>query len=170
MFGGIISKMVSREDKLLYVINELSKSQNFDGRLKLMKTMFFLEHLDFENDKLTPEHLFSDSQFIIYKFGPFSFDVMNDMIKLSNNNLIEEFCISGYNIVPMMTKKGEIRVESIKNSLSQNELKRMEKIKEMFDDFSGKELEEKSLEYLGITHEDKEDLMGEPVEDLIEEL
>lgn len=158
---------ISRIDKLLFVIKEFGKEGKLDGRLKLMKIMFFLEHLDIEKDRLVPENLFSDNEFIIYKYGPFSFEVMNDLTKLKNEGVIQELLQGGYYIVPILTDKGIKRVNEIEGKLKQSELERINKIKDIFGNLGGKQLEKKSLEYLKISPSEKESHRGTPISSII---
>lgn len=52
-----------------------------------MKLMFLLEHYDPEKGKLTKKQ-FLGNEFIIYRFGVFSFDVMRDYINLLQQGII----------------------------------------------------------------------------------
>lgn len=152
-------------DKLLYVVG----SMKIDGRLKLMKMMFFLEHLDVKMDKLLPDTMFSKNEFVVYKYGPFSFDVVRQIQELKESGLITETLGDEGHIVPILTDKGKMRFEEVKKELSTDNIDRVNTIKQRFDKFSGGELATKSLEYLGIKKSDKERYLGVPVSVIVSE-
>jgi len=161
----LLKKTIGPQEKLLYVIERMK----IDGRLKLMKLMFFLEHLDLKTNKLTPDKIFSGNEFIIYRFGPFSFDVVNSMQKLKENDLVVESSPDGSHIVPSLSDKGKDEIQKVKEEMSKECINRVNEIKEKFDSFSGRELENKSLEYLHIKKEDKGRYLGVPVAVIITE-
>jgi len=66
------------KNSILYILNRV---KNLEGRLKLMKLMFLLEHYDFDKNKLTNQKIIGNN-FIIYHHGPFSFEVYNELLKM----------------------------------------------------------------------------------------
>lgn len=165
---NFFGKDLQKEDYLLYSIKHFSRESGIKGRKKLMKLMFFLEHLNLEQDELVPDRCYGKNEFIIYNYGPFSFDVMNNIEKLKGENKVTEkqgikpFVIS-------LTKEGKDKAKKIGEKLSKEKIQRVEKIKERFISKPGWKLEKESLEYLGITEEDKNSLKGTPVRVVISE-
>ena len=165
---GMIGNRPSEEEKLLYVIGRLLKDSLMNGRKKLMKMMFFIEHFSIEEDRLVPNNLYSKNEFIIYKFGPFSYDVMNSLIELKKHNLIEEKIIN-MNVVAELTDEGKRRQNELENMIDNETKEHIQKIEDKFGKKSSKELENLSLEYLGISPKEKESFIGNPVSVIIAE-
>lgn len=169
----MLPRSCSGSEKLLYVIKEFTRNDKLDGRLKLMKLMFFLEHLDIEKSILVPTRLFCNNEFIIYKYGPFSFKVMKNLEQLKKDGLVDEDSVKGMNgfyKVPRITEKGEEKLDEINHKISHGDIDRVEKIRELFEKQSGKTLEKVSLDYLKIVFEDKEIYIGKSVSEIIEGL
>ena len=133
---------------LIYVIDKLKES--LEGRKKLMKLMFLIEHYDINRSILTKVPMLNND-FIIYHYGVFSFDVMNDYISLYNRKIIKEYPI-----------KSEIDV-SIDNNLRT----KIDLIISKFGQKHGFQLEEETLEMMGLTKETKIDFFGKSVKELI---
>src|SRR3989339_158016 len=72
---------MSNKDTLLYLVSKLGS--NSEGRKKIMKMMFLVNHFDVNKNSLvkTP---FLNEDFIIYHYGVFSFKVMENFLDLSN--------------------------------------------------------------------------------------
>jgi len=158
--------MGTRKDYLLLVIKRLIDNGFYEGRLKLMKLVFFLEHFSEVGNVLTKEHLFKGNDFIIYKFGPFSFDVVNDMQELVSEGFIEEE-EKGFTKSVTLTEVGEEKINKLQESVDQKDITRIETILNKFGSMNGKQLEKTSLEFLGLSLEDKLLHQGEKVIDLI---
>jgi len=139
-------KELTQSQKIMIMIIENLK-ETTEGRKKLMKLMFLLQHYDLEKNKLV-EKGFLDNEFIIYRYGVFSFDVMNDYIDLVNEKIIFER--------PMRTV--DRRFE-----LDEKTINRIISILERFGQKHGFELEKDTLEMLGLNLETKENFIGEPI-------
>lgn len=164
-----VLKTIDDEDRLLALIEQGSDSDGaVFGRKKLIKLVFFAKYLDLDKNRLTPDSKFGDFDFIIYNYGPFSYDVMNSFDELKEEGLIkEERGRMGYNI--KLTEKGEEKAKKAEKKMEKEELNRIRRIAEEFADYNGGSLERKSLKYLEITKDDKDDLAGTPVEVVITE-
>lgn len=159
----------SRKDFLLASIDLLSTKSKIYGRKKLMKLMFFLEHLDIERDTLTPDQKFCKNEFVIYDYGPFSFDVMDDFGELKEEGKITENTeYRPYTIE--LTNAGKKKFGKIKEKMDQDKVRRIGEINERFSDKLGWELEKLSLNYLKVEDEkEKRLLKGTPVRVVISE-
>jgi hypothetical protein len=123
------------------------------GRKKLMKLMFLVEHYDLDKGKLTKSS-FLGNNFIIFHYGVFSFNVMNDYMLLNNEGMITE--------CPIKTESDIIDID--------DELKsKIDGIVSEFGSEHGYKLEENTLEMLGISKETKNDFFGKDVKELIKE-
>jgi len=159
IFGlGGMSKEPS--DILLFSISFLSRDGIIQGRKKLMKLMFLLEHLDIKRKKLVPDKMFTGNNFIIYKYGPFSFQVMDDLDKLKKDGCITEENSAG-EIKIKITESGKEKIQNI--DIGEGKIERLEMIKNNYCNMTGKQLEDLSLKLLGIKKEDKEKIIGIPV-------
>jgi len=169
MFDNILNRLSSKEKELLISIRYFSLKEEISGRKKLMKLMFFLEHFDFNQEKLTSKHQFCKNEFLIYKYGPFSFDVMNNLEKLKKEGYITEEG-RGYPepITIKLTDKGLKEIDKHKplNEEFENQLL---KVRRRFSGKSGFELEGMSLSMLHITKEDKDEFLGLPITVLLSE-
>lgn len=165
---NLLNRKLEKEDYLLYSIDGFSSSSGIRGRKKLMKLMFFLEHLNLEENELTPDRQYSKNEFIIYDYGPFSFDVMNGMEGLKTDGKISEEIRTKPYIINL-TEKGRRRSEKIGEKISNDKIQRIQRIKEKFGNEPGWKLEQLSLEYLGIDEEEKTLRKGIPVRVLISE-
>lgn len=165
---GIFNRSLESDEKLLSLIGNCIQNGNVNGRKKLMKLVFFMEYLDFNENRLSTDVGWDDFDFIIYSYGPFSHDVMDEFDKLKEKKWIKEKReFMGYEIE--LTEEGEEKLESISNKIDEEETKRLQELCERFSKKKGGSLERKSLEYLGITKEEKKNFMGTPVEVIISE-
>jgi len=138
-------------DVLVYLVRKLgSKSE---GRKKLMKLAFLVEHLDVRSGRLRREPRLGDV-FFIYYYGVFSFDVMREY-----ENLVREgVLVDGYPV--KLGCEVETRLEE--------GLKRdVDEILEHYGDRSGYELELETLRMLGIEPHEKDLYFGKRVDKLV---
>ena len=150
--------------EVLYTIKRLvEKDGEIKGRKKLMKIMFLIEHLDLKTKKLMPDGILGND-FIIYKYGPFSFEVMNKFSELKQKSFINEkvFTIS-------LSEKGIEFINKEKEEIPEEIKKKINKIVNEYGKLNGWELENLSLKLLGITREEKESFLGNPVSVVISE-
>jgi len=143
---------MSNKDVLLYLISKLDSRS--EGRKKIMKMMFLVNHFDISKNSLvkTP---FLKEEFIIYHYGVFSFDVMNNFLELSNEHKIEGNFLIGIkssNIIPSLPTTIRERVDLIVNK---------------FGNDSGQKLELDTLKLLGLNIETKRKHFGESVTNFI---
>ncbi|MFB6216310.1 MAG: type II toxin-antitoxin system antitoxin SocA domain-containing protein [Candidatus Aenigmatarchaeota archaeon] len=165
---SLFNRNLDSEEKLLGLIGNCIQNGNVNGRKKLMKLVFFMEYLDFEENRLSTDTGWGDFDFIIYSYGPFSHDVMDDFDELKEKEWIEEKRdFMGYSIE--LTEDGRKKLDSLEDKLEEDEIERLDKLCDRFSNKNGGSLERKSLEYLGITKEEKSDFMGTPVEVIISE-
>ncbi len=132
---------------ILYLINRLEK--DIEGRKKLMKLMFLVEHFNQDSQKLVKEGKLGN-EFIIYHYGVFSFDVMNRYLELAKEGKIKDnFPMSIINL-----QKVELPTE-IKQDV--------DGIINIFGKKTGKVLELETLEMLKLNLETKKENFGKPV-------
>jgi len=124
--------------------------------------MFFLEYFDPEEKKITPTKGFCNNEFILYKYGPFSFEVLEDVDNLKKNGFVKEY-ITPSTVSIKITNKGKEKIKEIENKVNEKQLKRLKEIKDESSNESGHNLEQLSLGYLGIKEEEKDSLMGIPI-------
>jgi hypothetical protein len=120
-----------------------------------MKLMFLIEHYNPESKELTKKGLLHND-FIIYFFGVFSRDVMNDYLRLYNMKVLDE----------VGTRPTLLKHE---NSLDlDDETKsRVDLIISEFGNYEGSLLVHYTLKRLGLTKETKDDHFEESVIPLI---
>lgn len=142
---------MSRKDVLFYLISKLG--DNSEGRKKVMKMMFLVDHFDLKKQSLVKTPLLEED-FIIYHYGVFSFDVMNNFLELSNEGKIEgDF---------------PIKVNPQENLDFESPIKeKVDSIVEIFGKDKGKDLELNTLKMLGLDLETKRKHFGEPVTNFI---
>lgn len=135
---------------ILYLINRLG--DKIEGKKKLMKLMFLIEHYDIQKKKLIPGG-FLGNTFYIYRYGVFSTDIMQCFNELVQEKEIKE----GF---PLKCTK-EIRLEN-------EEIKqRIEGVINKFEKVSGYDLEIETLKMMGIEPYEKERHFGKDVNNLI---
>jgi len=156
--------MVERRNKkeeitkkvLLYLIHKLESEQKIEGRKKIMKLMFLIEHYDLKTKKLEEKSLLGNKYFI-YNYGVFSVDVMRAYEELVKEGLIIEKIIGVYPIIGV--RKDKVMYEDLDEDLKR-------KVDDIVREFGGKssyELEILTLKMLGIEPFEKEEFFGEEV-------
>ena len=135
---------------ILFLVKKLGR--NIEGRKKLMKLMFLIDHYDVELGKIKKSSLLGNEYFIYY-YGVFSFDVMT-----SYNELVKEGKIR--DSFPITTN-----VEVVK--LPEEIREKVEKIIQKFGHLSGYELEIRTLKLLGIQPYEKERYFGKGVSEIV---
>jgi len=135
---------------ILYLINQLG--DKIEGKKKLMKLMFLIEHYDFSKKKLVLEGSLGNT-FRIYYYGVFSLEVMECF-----NELVHEgHIIDGF---PLKSKE--------KSELEEKEIK--EKVGKVISEFGedlGYDLEVKTLKMMGIKPYEKKEYFGKSVAEII---
>lgn len=127
---------------LIYVIKKLKERRSFYGKLQVMKLMFLIDHFDVEREVLT-KNSFLGNEYIIYHFGPFSFEVSEEYDKIGDEEL-----------------KNEVKLEEkIKE--------KVDLIVEKFGKFDGWTLQEKCMEMFGISIEEKNKFMGMKISEIV---
>ncbi|MHA1853246.1 MAG: type II toxin-antitoxin system antitoxin SocA domain-containing protein [Candidatus Heimdallarchaeaceae archaeon] len=139
------------------ILYTLKKVKNTDGRIKLMKLMFLIEHYDIETNKIVPQKTIGN-QFIIYHFGPFSFEVYEELIRLIREGKINE---------RYFELKSNVDIKNIEKKIHKDLLKRVNIILNKFGNLSGQELEKETLKLLGIKENEKSRYFGIPVEAIL---
>ncbi len=143
--------MKTTKKVILYLIKTLK--DKIEGRKKLVKLMFLIEHFDPVSKALSKEKTLGN-RFLIYHHGVFSFEVFqcyNELVK-------EGKIIDGF---PIKLK------HDIKVNLNERLKNKVDKIIELFGNESGYNLEKKTLELLGINSWEKEKYFGMDVENII---
>jgi hypothetical protein len=135
---------------ILYLINKLG--DKIEGKKKMMKLMFLIEHYDTTQRKLNPNNLLGNI-FSIYYYGVFSLDIMNYVNELIQKGTIKD----GFPLTS--NKKVSLEKEEIKN--------RVEKIIDEFGDKTGYKLEVETLKMMDIEPSEKKKFFGKLVSDLI---
>ena len=142
---------MDNKEVLLYLISRLgSKSE---GRKKIMKMMFLLNHFDVDKNSLVKTPLLKED-FIIYHYGVFSFDVMNNFLDLSNEGKV----------------KGDFPVDIKTSEVPNIPLRIKEKVDLIVNQFgndNGKNLELNTLSMLGLDLDSKRKYFGESVTNFI---
>jgi hypothetical protein len=141
----------STSNVILYIIDKLGGS--VEGRKKLMKLMFLIEHWDPVKRELTREGTLKN-EFLIYYYGVFSFEVMENFIRLVQEGKIED----GFPI--KLKNKVEIKID-------ENLKERVDKVLEQFKNKSGYELEIETLKMLKIQPFEKGKYFGKSVREII---
>lgn len=134
---------------IIYLINKLGSK--IEGKKKIMKLMFLLEHFDFDQNKLVKKG-FLGNLFYIYNYGVFSQSVMGGYMKLIEDNIIKD----GF---PLTTDR---RVD-----LGGKLKEKVDKVISKFGSRSGYELEVGTLKMMNIEPYEKEKYFGQDVGELI---
>ncbi len=137
---------------ILYLIKSLG--DYIEGRKKIMKLMFLLEHYDFDNKKITKDDLIGNS-FSVYYYGVFSRDIQICLEELLLGKEIE-------NDFPIKINK-KIILEELDERIKD----KLDKIIRFFGKETGYSLEVKTLKMMGIDPSDKKKYFGRSVIDLI---
>ena len=157
---------VQEKEKLLYLLNESSDNNRIMGRKKLMKLAFFAEHYDPDEEKLVPKPQLGMFGFEIFKYGPFSKDVLDEFDQLKRQQNIDEDSSRMQHLIEV-TNKGNQRTKRIEENLSKSERKHLEKISDEFSDKSGAQLEKLSLDMLGIEKREKDRYRGMSISSIV---
>ncbi len=136
---------------ILYLIQKLG--DKIEGKKKIMKLMFLLEHYDFELKKIVGNQTIGND-FFIYYYGVFSTDVMQSISGLTSEGKIKDG-------LPLKLSSGA----SVK--LDPKIQGKVDEVITRFGDISGYKLEVGTLKMLGITPSDKDKHMGESVKDIL---
>lgn len=150
--GEMNRKKRLTKEAILCLIKRLDNG--IEGRKKLMKLMFLVDYFNINSEKITKSPLLGND-FIIYHYGVFSFEVMNDFIELVKERKVED-------TFPIKLKRKQ---EELK--LPQSIKEKTEKIGDKFGDENGYQLEIKTLEMLNIKPEEKSRYFGKSVKELI---
>ena len=137
---------------ILYVIEKLG--QKVEGKKKLMKLMFLIEHYDIETKKLSSNNYIGNN-FYIYHYGVFSLDIMNYVNELIKEGIIKE----GF---PLKSNE--------KGRLDSEIKERVDKVINKFGLYSGYELELDTLTMLGIERKEKKLYFGESITTIMNKL
>jgi hypothetical protein len=150
------SSLSKNQRVITYLIDQLGR--RIEGRTKLMKLMFLIEHCNPDSKELTTKGLLGN-KFIIYHYGVFSREVMDDYIQLSNEDLVEDY-------------NGEYPIRLLKKSqpdLDDETKSRVDFIINEFGDYEGSILVDYTLKLIGLTRETKMEHFEESVIPLIED-
>lgn len=158
---------VPRKEKLLYLLDLSSNTNQIVGRKKLMKLAFFAEHYDPEEENLVSEPQLGLFDFEIFKYGPFSKGVLDEFDSLKDQeDLTEDSSRMQYLIE--VTSRGSRKTEEIEQRLSEEEIEHLKKIARQFSSKSGAELEKQSLDMLEIEKREKDRYRGMSISSIIE--
>jgi len=138
---------------ILYLLNNLG--DKVEGKKKIMKLMFLLEHYDLSSNELTPKQLLGND-FHIYYYGVFSQDVMNTVNRLITDEQIED----GF---PLKSSR------KYKLTMDKKLKERIDTIIRLFGDYSGYQLEIKTLEMLGIKPHEKSLYFGQDIGSILKQ-
>lgn len=135
---------------ILYMIKKLG--ERTEGRKKLMKLMFLVDHYDPESGKIEKKS-FLGNEYLIYYYGVFSFDVMKSYNELVREGKVKER-------IQITTPVKEIKLpERVK--------KKVDIIIQLFGKKRGYELEVFTLRKLGIEPYEKEKFFGRTISEVI---
>jgi uncharacterized phage-associated protein len=141
----------STKKVLLYLISKLGICE---GRKKLMKLMFLIEHYDLKNKILLSKPRLGDT-FLIYQYGVFSFDVMRAYEELLKEGKISED-FSGITVRPGVQIDLEEGIKEVVDGVVQS-----------FGRYSGYELETLTLRMLKIRPFEKDRYFGRKVREIL---
>jgi uncharacterized phage-associated protein len=141
----------STKKVLLYLISKLGICE---GRKKLMKLMFLIEHYDLKNKILLSKPCLGDT-FLIYQYGVFSFDVMRAYEELLKEGKISED-FSGITVRPGVQIDLEEGIKEVVDGVVQS-----------FGKYSGYELETLTLRMLKIRPFEKDRYFGRKVREIL---
>ncbi|MCE4611427.1 MAG: SocA family protein [Desulfurococcales archaeon] len=166
---------------------------DLQGRKKLQKLMFLVEHLDPERGRLTPSTGLTGYKFVIWLYGPFSQSIYKDLDRLVDEGFVEEEVVSGersprfrnlnlllydddgypklmYIYRPTRPKFLIFKLRRKANMISEPSPPVKEKIDLILDRFGHQpawELERNVLEMLGLSPEEKLEWMGKSVDEYL---
>lgn len=162
------SSLAEPARRLLVLLSRSASSGTIDGRKKVMKLGFLAEHLDPECGRLDTWQQLGSFEFIVYKYGPFSRDLLDSFDSLRDRGLVEEH-VTEYEHEIEMTDRGRAVAAGIYGQLDGDVRERIARIADEYGDETGSVLEAKSLELLGISEEEKSEYQGQPVDVVITE-
>jgi len=151
-----MNKIEITKKVLLYLIDRLNSESKMEGRKKIMKLMFIIEHYDLKTKKLRKRSLLGNKYFI-YDYGVFSVDVMKAYEELVKEGLITE---KTYSIFPI------IKVKKIEK-LSKNLKRKVDEIVKKFGNKSSYELEVLTLKMIGIEPFERDKFLGKETSKII---
>ena len=81
-----------RDKVLLYLLWRFFEKYKspLDGRKKIQKLLFLIEHYDPEQRRIKPSTGITGYKFVIWSYGPFSKEIYDDLDKLVENGLVIE--------------------------------------------------------------------------------
>ncbi len=136
---------------ILYLIQKLG--DKIEGKKKIMKLMFLLEHYDFELKKIVESKTIGN-EFFIYYYGVFSTEVMRSISSLTAEGKIKD------GLPLKLSGSAGVKLEPETQG-------KVDEVITKFGDISGYKLEVGTLKMLGITPSDKDKHMGESVKDIL---
>lgn len=161
---------MTREKILLYLISRSGEQpERLVGRKKLMKLAFFGEHFDPESGSLTPKPQLGEFDFEIYKYGPFSKDVLNAYDELESTGYIEENDQNYFHTIIELREGRTDSVDCLIEEFDPETRKQLEAVVNHFGEDSGSTLESTSLEMLNIDKSEKNRFRGIPMNKLIQD-
>ncbi len=138
------------QNVILYLIKKLKDKT--EGRKKVMKLMFLIEHYNLKSGKIEKKSLLGN-KYLIYYYGVFSFEVMKSYNKLLKDGKIKE------GLYPVASVN-EVRLpEKIKEKIN--------KIIHIFGNKHGYELEVLTLKKMGIEPYEKSRFFGKSINEII---
>jgi uncharacterized protein YwgA len=142
-------KLTKSKEVLIHLINKLNElGFKIDGRKKIIKLMFLIEHYDPQKHSKLSEHNFIGNKFIIYRYGVYSFNVRDDYFDLCEEKIITE--------EPTFT----LKQNDITLSVQPEELLRIDRIIDEFGGKTGGQLEIETLRMLGLNKRIKKKYYG----------
>ncbi|GAB3684412.1 hypothetical protein GCM10028857_13360 [Salinarchaeum chitinilyticum] len=132
-----------------------------------MKLAFFAEHFDTSEEDLISEPQMESFDFHIFKYGPFSKEVLDELDNLKYSGNIDEDSSRMQHRIKI-TPDGENKISDIEHRLCPEEQEHLDEIAEEFSDKSGSELENLSLDMLGIEKREKDRYRGMSISSIID--
>ena len=180
----------SRPNVLLYLIRRYySQYKKLYGRKKIQKLLFLIEHLDLKRNAIVSSTGLTGYRFKIWLYGPFSEEIYQDLEKLVEKKLIVEEVISSDSrvkvneadvLLPLYEDDGTPKVIYVyyprryfhlslreKSDIDNKTKEKINVIITKFGHYTPTELEEKVLEYLGLTPDKKLKYMGMYIDDYL---
>jgi len=140
---------------ITYLAQKLGSS--LEGKKKIMKLFFILEHIDLDNKELLLEP-FVGNKFSIYHYGVYSESVMKEIYKLVDTGLFTD----GF---PLVLKK-DIAKENV--DLEVRIKDKLDKIITKYGNWTGYKLELATLKILGLDLDSKKKYVGLDMKDIIQ--
>ncbi len=150
--------MQKRELILYYLIKRFYEiyKRPLEGRKKLQKLIFLVEHFDLDTSRIVPSSGITGYKFKIWYYGPYSSDLKKDTEDLVENGLLNEdvkylddflYTDESPKRLYLYSPKTEIRVE---NELDKQTIEKIDKILKEFGTKSPYELEKKVSDLLNL--------------------